>query len=274
MAPQQKIPVAANVLGTIGTILWCVQLVPQVWTNWRTKKTDGLPSAMMFLWAVCGVPFGAYNIVQGFNIPLQVQPQCFMAMCLISWAQTLYYSHKWPLWKVCIVGPAAGVLCAGIEAALILTLRPLYNRGNDTPMIVVGVVAAIFLAAGLLPPYGEAWKRKGRIIGINWIFLAMDCLGGLFSLLSLAAQNNFDILGGVLYILVVILELGIFISHIVWRCRTRSIRRQANRDGKTFDDVAEEHERERRPFKFSERQSTRPWKRRKEDLETGSGSDA
>lgn len=28
MAPQGEIPLAANVLGTIGTICWCVQLVP------------------------------------------------------------------------------------------------------------------------------------------------------------------------------------------------------------------------------------------------------
>lgn len=65
---------------------------------------------------------------------------------------------------------------------------------------MIGVVAAILLAAGLLPPYGEAWKRRGRIIGINFVFLVMDFLGALFSLLSLAAQHTFDILGGVMYI--------------------------------------------------------------------------
>lgn len=36
-------------------------------------------------------------------------------------------------------------------------------------MLVVGIVAAILLAAGLLPPYGELWKRKGRVVGINWV---------------------------------------------------------------------------------------------------------
>lgn len=69
MAPQTSIPVAATVLGTIGTILWCIQLIPQIWTNWRSKSTDGMPASMMFLWALCGVPFGVYAIVQNFNIP-------------------------------------------------------------------------------------------------------------------------------------------------------------------------------------------------------------
>jgi hypothetical protein len=35
--------------------------------------------------------------------------------------------------------------------------------------MVVGIIAAILLAAGLLPPYGELWKRRGRVIGINWV---------------------------------------------------------------------------------------------------------
>lgn len=38
-----------------------------------------------------GVPFGAYAVVQNFNIPLQVQPQMFMSLCLVSWAQILMY---------------------------------------------------------------------------------------------------------------------------------------------------------------------------------------
>ena len=36
--------VAANVTGTIGTILWCLQLVPQIWYNYKRKQTDGIVS--------------------------------------------------------------------------------------------------------------------------------------------------------------------------------------------------------------------------------------
>ncbi|CAJ2499669.1 Uu.00g025220.m01.CDS01 [Anthostomella pinea] len=283
MAPQE--PVAATVLGTIGTVLWCVQLVPQVYTNWHTKSTEGLPSSMMFLWALCGVPFGTYAIGQQFNIPLQVQPQCFMALCLVSWCQCLLYSQcvltvvgsKWALWKVWLLGTGTGILFGGVEAALILSLRPIYENGNETPMIVIGIVAAILLAVGLLPPYGEAWKRRGRIIGINWIFLSMDSMGAFFSLMSLvpAAQNNFDILGGVMYIICMLLEIGIFLSHIIWLCRTRKIRNEAKSSDKTFDDVAAEHEREGRPFAFAERKTTwrRKTKEKPQDEENGSDNE-
>ena len=30
--------VAENVLGTIGTVLWCIQLIPQVIRNYRAKE--------------------------------------------------------------------------------------------------------------------------------------------------------------------------------------------------------------------------------------------
>lgn len=35
------------------------------------------------------------------------------------------------------------------------------------PDLVVGIVAAILLVAGMLPPYFELWKRDGRVIGIS-----------------------------------------------------------------------------------------------------------
>ncbi|KAI0102706.1 PQ loop repeat-domain-containing protein [Nemania sp. FL0031] len=269
MAPQQDIPIAANVLGTIGTVLWSIQLIPQAWTNWRTKDTEGLPASMMLLWGISGVPFGIYAIVQNFNIPIQVQPHVFMFLCLVNWGQTLRYSYKWHLWKVIVVTTGTAAAFAGVEAALILTLRPIYKAGNSTPVIVIGVVAAILLAAGLLPPYGEAWKRRGRIIGINFLFLTIDSLGAFFSLLSLATQNTFDILGGVMYIVCITLEIGIFISHLLWLFRTRQVRKEARLDGKTFDDVMTEYGQQGLPFKFAERQSTWPWKRSRPDEEKG-----
>ncbi|KAK8017091.1 PQ loop repeat protein [Apiospora rasikravindrae] len=242
MAPQTDIPVAANVLGTIGTILWCIQLVPQIWTNWRTKKTDGLPASMMFLWAACAVPFGVYAIIQNFNIPIQVQPQCFGILSIVAWAQILMYSYKWATWKATVLGVVVTIAFGGIEAALILTLRGIYERGNETPPIVS-------------PPYGEIWKRRGRVVGIDWVFLSMDCSGAFFSLMALVAQNTFDILGGVLYCICCALELGIFASHLIWLLRTRQVRRDAKAQGKTFDELAAEYEEKGEPFKFAERKS-------------------
>jgi uncharacterized protein with PQ loop repeat len=52
MDRQTSIPLAANVLGTMGTTLWCIQIIPQIWKNFRLKSTDGVPGLMVFLWAI------------------------------------------------------------------------------------------------------------------------------------------------------------------------------------------------------------------------------
>jgi len=77
------------------------------------------------------------------------------------------------------------------------------------------------------------------------------------------AQNTFDILGGILYILCVFIEGGIFISHLIWRFRTRKIRAQAKAEEKTFDDIAEERRRENVEFQFAEREVKLPFFRSK-----------
>jgi len=62
------------------------------------------------------------------------------------------------------------------------------------------------------------------------------------------------------------LEIGIFASHIIWLVRTHKIRKEAKVHGKTFDDIAAEHEEQGIPFKFAERKS-RKERRRKNDEE-------
>lgn len=76
MSKGENVTLASNVLGTIGTILWCIQLIPQIWYNWRRKKTDGFPAAMMFLWASCE--------------PAILSPQRWMETLMIHLWQALF----------------------------------------------------------------------------------------------------------------------------------------------------------------------------------------
>ncbi|KAJ5495140.1 membrane protein [Penicillium diatomitis] len=234
-----NVTVASNVLGTIGTVLWCIQLIPQIWYNYRRKKTDGFPAAMMLLWASCSVPMGAYFILQQVNIPLQVQPQLFGFFSLVAWGQILHYNHDYTRRKAITTCFGIVLLFGGLEALLVLTLRIPYKKGVTWPDLVVGIVGAILISAGLIPPYFELWKRDGRVIGFNWVFLSIDTLGGLFSLFALAAQGSFDILGGIMYILVVVLEAGIYISHLIWRFRYRQLRKEAKMSGRSIDELLE-----------------------------------
>ncbi|KAL3452890.1 PQ loop repeat-domain-containing protein [Aspergillus insuetus] len=234
---SENITLASNVLGTIGTVLWCIQLLPQIWSNWRRKDTEGFPQLMMLLWGVCAVPMGAYFVLQEVNIPLQIQPQVFGFFSLVAWGQILHYTHKFSCLKATAMVIGTVALFAGVEAALILSLRIPYTNGITWPDLLVGVIAAICLAGGLIPPYFELWKRGGRVIGINWFFLGTDTLGGLFSLFALAAQGTFDILGGILYIVVILLEVGIIGSHIIWRIRYRKLLAEAKITGRSVDEL-------------------------------------
>ncbi|KAI4135758.1 MAG: hypothetical protein LQ347_000393 [Umbilicaria vellea] len=135
MAPQESIPVAANILGTIGTIFWCVQLIPQIWYNWKQKKTDGLPGAMMFIWALCGVPFGVYAIVQ-YKFSHKSLPPYHSSVGVKSLSTTstnapgrsqpvlsLIRSSQWKPWKAALLSASIAAAFGGVEALLILTLR-------------------------------------------------------------------------------------------------------------------------------------------------------
>ncbi|KAL6720432.1 hypothetical protein ACLMJK_002354 [Lecanora helva] len=239
MAPQLFIPVSANVLGTIGTIFWCVQLVPQVVRNYRTKSTEGLPAAMMFLWSISGVPFGVYAIVQNFNIPIQIQPQFFCALCLMSWAQCLRYQHKWRIWTTTLLASVLAIVFAGIELLLVFIIRRPYRRGLSWPVTFIGVLAAVLLIVGYVPIPSELWKRRGRVVGIDFGFLTIDWFGAFFSLMALVAQHTFDILGGVMYAACAAIEAMIFLSQGIWLLRTRKIRQRAKEAEMTWEEFPE-----------------------------------
>lgn len=71
-----------------------------------------------------------------------------------------------------------------------------------------------------------------------------------------------------------ILELGIFTSHFIWLTRTYKVRKQAKEQGKTFNDVALEHEELGIPFKFAERKSKKERRNRQKDAEEGAAVEA
>jgi hypothetical protein len=148
-----------------------------------------------------------------------------MALSLISWGQCLHYNSSWRRLTSSLLSIILLIIFGGIEAALILTLHPLYKDGKEYPITIIGVIAAVLLGAGLVPPYFEILKRQGRVVGINFLFLTVDWAGAFFSLMSLVAQHTFDYLGGMMFIVCLFLETGIFVSHWVWMFRFREERR-------------------------------------------------
>ncbi|KAB2573831.1 Uncharacterized protein DBV05_g7510 [Lasiodiplodia theobromae] len=204
------VPVAANVLGTIGAVCWSIQLIPQIIINYRRHHATGLQPAMMMWWAWAGVPLGVYNIVQSFNIALQIQPQILSFLSLVTWIQCHHYQKRWPLWRsLGVVLPIASVM-AGTEAALVFALRiGIERHGTRWPLTLMAVLAAVFLAAGVLRHYWDIWRHR-TVRGISFLFVGIDAAGDLFSLVSVIFQPELDVLGMVTYGVELVLWLGVF----------------------------------------------------------------
>lgn len=87
-----------------------------------------MSAVMMFSWAIAAVPFGIYTIAQYLNVPLQLQPQLFLILCLITWAQCMYYDRNWSLRKCILVVTVICLVFGGIEAGAIFGIRVYLNR--------------------------------------------------------------------------------------------------------------------------------------------------
>ncbi|KAJ0375967.1 hypothetical protein COL26b_005760 [Colletotrichum chrysophilum] len=197
------VPAAANALGTLGA------LIPQIIINYRRHNATGLQPSMMMLWAWAGVPLGVYNIVEDFNIALRIQPQILTFLSLATWIQCCYYERNWSVLRsLAVVTPIAAVM-AGIQAALVFALRIPKSRGTEWPMIVMAVLSAALLAAGVLRHYWDIYVHR-TVRGISFIFVAIDAAGDVFSLASIFFQPSVDILGVIIYATEFVLWCGVF----------------------------------------------------------------
>lgn len=163
----------------------------------------------MLLWATAGIPLGVYNIVEDFNIALQIQPQLLTVLSLITWIQCKYYGNKWSLTKsTAIVAPVA-LIMGGIEYALVFALRKARDDEIEWPATFMAVLSACLLCAGVLRHYWDIYKER-TVRGISWLFVFIDAMGDLTSLISVFFQSSLDILGMIIYGSELVLWLGVF----------------------------------------------------------------
>ncbi|KAG8720954.1 hypothetical protein FRC08_016905 [Ceratobasidium sp. 394] len=205
---------AENALATIGTVLWMVQLLPQIWKSFRESSTEGLSPWLMFIWALSAPFLGVYMIAQNTSIPLMIQPQLFGALAAFSWAQCLFYgAHKSKIY--CSAVYAAFLMAAGaFQGGLSMLVRRNYQNGDVWSVRSFSIISAVLISVGLLPQYWEIWKRK-EVIGVSILFMVVDLLGGVFCALSLVFKPKFDTFAAIPYILVVVLDGGIVVLALV-----------------------------------------------------------
>ncbi|KAF2266029.1 PQ loop repeat protein-like protein [Lojkania enalia] len=191
-------PIAANILGTIGAVLWSLQLLPQIWKNWRRHDSQSLSALFFLSWAVAGVPLGVYNIADDFNIALQIQPNILIFLSLLTWSQCKYYGEEWSRRKIAIAFAAMAMVFGGVEAGLVFALRLAHERGQKWAATLMATIAAILLAGGVLRHYVDMIRTRSDA-GLSLKFAILDASGDVTSLLSVVFQPHLSVLGLVIY---------------------------------------------------------------------------
>jgi hypothetical protein len=108
-----------------------------------------------------------------------------------------------------VVVPVACVM-GGVEAGLIVGVSIAKEKDITWPAILMAVASATLLAAGVLRHYLDVYIH-GTVRGISFIFVGIDALGDVFSLVSVVFQPTLDVLGMVIYGTELVLWIGIFI---------------------------------------------------------------
>lgn len=161
------------------------QLVPQIILNYRRHHSEGLHAGMMLLWAAAGVPLTVHNVLNHEHVALQVQAVILTSLSLVTYAQVLHYTHRWPLRRILLLLVSLIISLTLIEAAIICGFTYISASGKAPPQFVraMAILSAVGLAAGVLRHYWDIYTEK-TIRGISWLFVFFDAIGDLTSLLA------------------------------------------------------------------------------------------
>lgn len=164
---SSKHPVAPEkmVLAVMPDVL--SQLVPQIWTNWRTKKTDGLPSSMMFLWALCS--YTSESPAQPTPGPTQT----------LTHSLTLFRPRRRPVWRIrhcAALQHAASGAAPDLHGLMSRELGPdsgiwQVRRHRVSALLQPYLFRTLTIAARR---HWVAWKAAAVAVGVACAFAAVE----------------------------------------------------------------------------------------------------
>ncbi|KAF8980027.1 hypothetical protein BGZ46_004740 [Entomortierella lignicola] len=195
--------VLENVFGMLGVIFWSFQLLPQVIDNYKAKTTEGVSSAMFLLWTLAALGFGSYSIVQDLSIPIMIQPHIFGFFSTVCYLQCKYYTRekRWTQTRTIVITVVVFALLAGIEAGALYATRAGVNHNVKGTVDAAGILPVVLLGIGFFPQYYDIFQLRS-VVGVSMVFIAGDAAGSVFSLISLAFRDKFDLLAAMNYIIV------------------------------------------------------------------------
>ncbi|KAI7878773.1 hypothetical protein K492DRAFT_196590 [Lichtheimia hyalospora FSU 10163] len=204
--------IVEQVFGYFGLVMWSFQLVPQG----VRKSTQGVSPWAMLIWALSGVFLGNYNIGVQVAVPLIIQPQLFSFIAYICLGQELYYRYHWNQWRSTAAFVFLCLASGGLEIGLVFGYWAADRQHIKQVIDFFGLLPVVAILVGFVPQYWSI-ARERRVEGISHVFLGMDCLGSVFSCISLAFRSQIDALTLVNYLSIAILDLGIIFLYYVFK---------------------------------------------------------
>ncbi|KAF9299664.1 hypothetical protein BGZ74_008777 [Mortierella antarctica] len=234
--PTTKI-ILENIFGMLGIVFWSFQLLPQAIDNYKRKSTEGLSYSMFAIWSLCAVGFGAYSVVQELSIPIIIQPQVFGFLSTLCYLQCLYYGRRtrWSLKKTVVGGILLYMGMVVLEVVAIYGTRAGLDHQVKGTIEAAGIIPIVLLALGFFPQYFDIYRDRA-VIGVSMAFIAADGSGAVFSLISLAFREEFDVLAGMNYVVVLICDL-IVVAFFVYYNKMNPQLARATPEGKKIDNT-------------------------------------
>lgn len=231
----QTLNTLAQVFGTLGTVLWCIQLAPQIWLNFRRKTTKGLSVYLYFGWLASSVCYAPYAVFTSQNIPIIVQPQCYGSLCAIVAIQALYYDKNWSPWQGVALFGAYCALGGGWEFGIYRAMVRADQVGVKGIPMLFGILSDIFLTAAFFPQIWQIWQEK-EVVGISYLFLMLDSAGAVCSIISLGLKKSIDGVAIAGYIGVIIVEVIVLLAALYYNPNAERKRHAAEKEGDIRND--------------------------------------
>lgn len=87
-------------------------------------------------------------------------------------------------------------------------------------MNAAGILPVVLLFLGFLPQYADFWKSHS-VQGVSMMFITADAAGSVFSIISLALREKFDLLAAMNYVIVLVCDLVVVGFYFYYRFRDR-----------------------------------------------------
>jgi len=187
----KTLEILSIVFAVVGLVLWSIQLIPQIWLNFKRKTTEGLSVYGFAMWYTATIILGVYLIQTDQLIILVIQAFVFGLLNLIIIFEYLVFDSKFSRVKIVTVMLLLVVIGGIVDVGVYMALQ--YLPPKTVLLYIVGISTICIMVGGFFPQFIEIMRLQ-TIEGISFIFVAIDSIGGLFLAASVFTHPPIDLI--------------------------------------------------------------------------------